>query len=65
MPRWAQFVVDLWLTQRRRAGIGPMGARGEAPLPCAGAWIDQPAALMDAFLLLDGMLEEGREEAQA
>lgn len=30
-----------------------LGGRGAAPLPCAGSWQDQPAALMDAFQLLD------------
>ena len=53
------FVVDLWLQLKRRAGSGPMGMQGTSPLPCAGGHLDQPAALMDALLLLDGMVAEG------
>lgn len=40
-----------------------MGARGATPYPCAGGWQDQPAALMDAFLLLDGMATNERRDA--
>jgi hypothetical protein len=41
-------VVDLWLAARSHAGS--MGGRA---LPCSGAIGDQPAALMDAFALLE------------
>lgn len=41
-----------------RARAGPMGG---APLPLAGGPGDQPAALMDAFALLDGAIGEGAD----
>ncbi|WP_162527161.1 hypothetical protein [Sphingomonas solaris] len=49
-------VVDLWFATRAHGG--QMGGR---ILPCAGAIADQPAALMDAFMLLDSFARE--EEA--
>lgn len=45
-----------------QAPIGLLGARGGTPYPSAGGWQDQPAALMDAFALLDHMVER-KEEA--
>jgi hypothetical protein len=41
-------VVDLWLMCRRYAG--PLTG---TPLPTGGAPGEQPAALMDAFAMLD------------
>jgi len=43
-------VVDIWITLRgmRQHGLA---------LPCAGGLVDQPAALMDAFAVLDGLVE--------
>ena len=55
MPRWAFYVVDLWLRARLQAPIGLLGHRAAAPYPCPGGWQDQPAALMDAFAMLDAM----------
>jgi len=61
LPRWALFTVDLWLRCRSR-GTGPLG--GGAPvLPSAGGLVDQPAALMDAFDMLEQMVSEVRNEA--
>ena len=36
-----------------------MGGKGAPALPCAGGVGDQPAALMDAFGLLDAWSSEG------
>jgi len=41
-------VVDLWFVARRFAS--PLSGRA---LPCPGSAGEQPAALMDAFALLD------------
>lgn len=65
MPGWVFGVVDLWLRCRRNMGmLGSFTA-----LPCPGGIGDQPAALMDAFALLDravaqpeGQQEDGQEE---
>ncbi|MCW2406181.1 hypothetical protein M2336_002810 [Sphingobium sp. B1D7B] len=38
-----------------QTAFGPFGMRGAAPLPCAGGWQEQPAALMDCFAALDDM----------
>jgi hypothetical protein len=43
---WA--VIDLWIMTRRYAS--PFGGQ---PLPCPGSPGEQPAALMDAFAILD------------
>lgn len=61
VPRWALFTVDLWFRSRSAAPVIPPGIRGPAPLPCAGAWQDQPAALLDAFALLDCFLAAEQE----
>lgn len=61
MPRWALYVVDLWLRSRSAAPQGMfVNPAAAAPLPCAGTWQDQPAALMDAFGYLDGVLAKER-----
>jgi len=52
-------VVDLWARSRAAAVNSLLGTRGHAALPCPGGWQDQPAALMDAFALLDRMADEG------
>jgi hypothetical protein len=56
LPAWVWPVVDLWLLCRRHAGIGG------APLPCPGSVGEQPAALMDAFRLLDRAMQ-GKSDA--
>jgi len=43
-------VVDLYFQCRRF--VSPLTGR---VLPCSGSVGDQPAALMDAFLILEGM----------
>lgn len=48
LPAWVWPVVDLYFTAKRYAS--PI--TGQA-LPCPGSAGEQPAALMDAFLLLD------------
>lgn len=48
LPAWVWPVVDLYFVTRRYSS--PMGGR---PLPCPGAPGEQPAALMDAFAILD------------
>jgi hypothetical protein len=48
-------VVDLWLDLKTRAD------KGGFFLPHAGGLLDQPAAMMDAFGMLDWML--ARDEA--
>lgn len=50
LPAWIWAVVDLWIVARRHAS--PLGGR---VLPCPGSPAEQPAALLDAFVLLDGM----------
>ena len=50
LPAWVWPVVDLWFMCRRYAS--PIV--GQA-LPCPGSPGEQPAALMDAFLILDGL----------
>lgn len=47
-------VVDLWASCRRQMGM--LGSF--TTLPRAGGVADQPAALMDAFDLLDGAAAE-------
>ncbi|WP_160299238.1 hypothetical protein [Sphingomonas sp. SRS2] len=47
-------MVDLWRFCRAQAGI-----YSGRPLPCSGGPADQPAGLMEAFTLLDGMLQDG------
>lgn len=61
VPRWAFSVVDLWL--RCRPLAGKLG--GPSPLPCSGGVGDQPAALMDAFDMLDALLaaEQSNDDA--
>ena len=54
-------MVDVWLHARLQAPIGLLGVRGGTPYPATGAWQDQPAALMDAFALLDRMVEQKDE----
>lgn len=49
IPQRIFAVVDLWLACRRNMGM--MGSF--TALPCAGGVGDQPAALMDAFGMLD------------
>jgi hypothetical protein len=49
LPAWVWPVVDLWLLTRRYRG--PFGGR---IMPCVGGPADQPAALIDAFDMLDG-----------
>lgn len=49
IPAWVFAVVDLWFACRRHMGM--MGSF--TALPSAGGVGDQPAALMDAFMLLD------------
>ncbi len=56
-PPWAFTVVDLWLDCKRLSGASIFG-RGAAPLPCPGSVGEQPAALMDAFALLDSWTEK-------
>ncbi|MCZ4340574.1 hypothetical protein O4H52_03075 [Sphingomonadaceae bacterium G21617-S1] len=43
-------MVDLWLLCRAHATL-----YGGCPLPTAGGPGEQPAALLDAFALLDGI----------
>jgi hypothetical protein len=43
-------VVDLWFLAKRF--VGPMTGQ---VLPCPGSPGEQPAALMDAFAVLDGL----------
>lgn len=50
LPAWVWPVVDLYFQSLRYAS--PFGGRA---LPCPGGVGEQPAALMDAFLILDGM----------
>jgi hypothetical protein len=52
-------VVDLWQDCRRFGGAGALGMGALLALPCAGGVGDQPAALMDAFALLDAWSKEG------
>jgi hypothetical protein len=54
--------VDLYLHCRARAA-GPLGGAAVPALPCAGGYGDQPAALMDAFDMLEQMIGEMRNEA--
>lgn len=61
LPRWALFTVDLWLRCRARGG-GGMGG-GVPALPGPGGVSEQPAALMDAFDMLDQMAGSLRNEA--
>lgn len=61
VPRWALFVVDLWLQCKLRAPVMLGGGRGPTPYPVAGGWLDQPAALIDGFALLDSWLREKEE----
>ncbi|MBP6031254.1 MAG: hypothetical protein KA533_07485 [Sphingobium sp.] len=63
LPRWLFWVVDLWMRTRLDAPQGVLGVRGAPSLPCAGAWQDQPAALMDAFMILDGILAQEQKGA--
>ncbi len=49
-------MIDLW--QLCRVNAGPFGGR---VLPCAGGPGEQPAALLDAFAMLDGMVKDGSE----
>ena len=51
MPHWAFATVDLWGACRVP---GPMGT--QRLLPCSGGAGDQPAALMAAFAMIDGMM---------
>lgn len=43
---------------RRLGSAGLLGAGGAPALPCAGGVVDQPAALMDAFAMLDAWSRE-------
>lgn len=54
MPADVRAAVRLWL-MCRKWGSGGIG--GAAVLPGGGGLGDQPAALIDAFALLDRMLE--------
>ncbi|MBB6503215.1 hypothetical protein F4693_000164 [Sphingomonas endophytica] len=47
-------VVDLYFLTARFAG--PLGGR---VLPCPGAPAEQPAALLDAFAVLDEVMKDG------
>lgn len=53
LPAWIWPVVDLWFQTLRFAS--PFGGR---PMPCPGAPGEQPAALMDAFTIMDAMDRE-------
>jgi hypothetical protein len=57
VPAWAFAVVDLWFTCRRNMGM--MGSF--TALPCSGGVGEQPAALMDAFALLDSNIDKEAE----
>ncbi|MPT48253.1 MAG: hypothetical protein E2598_07495 [Sphingobium sp.] len=57
MPRWALFVVDQWLRCQMQAPMMMLGVRAAAPYPCPGGWQDQPAALMDAFAILNRLTQ--------
>ncbi|MEA3390022.1 MAG: hypothetical protein U9R64_12230 [Pseudomonadota bacterium] len=61
MPRWALFTVDLWARCRAKGG----GLLGGVPptMPCAGGYGEQPAALMDAFDMLEEMARDARDAA--
>lgn len=50
-------MIDLYFTARRFAA--PMGT---APLPCPGSPGEQPAALLDAFAIIDGLLQTEKPE---
>ncbi|HEV7658833.1 MAG TPA: hypothetical protein VGO55_03205 [Allosphingosinicella sp.] len=50
-------MVDLWFTCRRNMGM--MGSF--TALPCSGGVGEQPAALMDAFALLDSNIDKEAE----
>lgn len=53
-------MVDLWL-RCRAAGATMLG--GVAVLPGSGGMGDQPAALMDAFDILDAASRPGNDDA--
>lgn len=55
LPAWALFTVDLWLRCRARGGA--LGG-GTPIMPGPGGYGQQPAALMDAFDLLEMMVSE-------
>ena len=52
MPRQIFEIVDLWFCCRRVGGVD-----GKA-LPASGGVGDQPAALMDAFMMLDDFAKD-------
>lgn len=54
LPAWIWGVLNLWLTCRR--GGGMMGTF--TALPCAGGVGDQPAALIEAFAILEKAAKE-------
>lgn len=58
LPLWLFGVVDLWfLAMGQRSMMTPRA------LPCPGSVGEQPAALMDAFALLDAMAAKTTEGA--
>lgn len=59
VPRWAFAVVDLWM-RCRAAGNAMIGG---AVLPGAGGMTDQPAALIDAFDMLDAAMKQEQADA--
>ena len=50
LPAWVWPVVDLWLTCRQFRS--PFGGQ---VLPCRGSPGEQPAALLDAFAIMDAV----------
>ncbi|WP_310498312.1 hypothetical protein [Sandarakinorhabdus sp.] len=52
-------VIDIWMVARTP---GPMGGMMKL-LPCGGAAGEQPAALMDALDMVDGLINPPKDDA--
>lgn len=60
VPQWARAMVEAWARIRALRGGGAMGA-GAAILPRAGGYGEQPALMMDAFMMFDRWMAERSE----
>ncbi len=57
---WLWGVLDLWAVCRTRDGFGGIMKHP----PCAGGMGEQPAALMDAFAMIDAIVAERNAAAR-
>ena len=59
-PGWATRMVQRWAELRRLSGGQGLPGSGVALFPRPGGYLDQPAALMDAWGMFDAWLAQKR-----